>query len=69
MPAEPVVQEIDDGPYARRVPAAFMRQEPEDASVLGPGRQALDQICVGVADDAGENRYPKARANAGQEPA
>ncbi len=67
--AEPLVEEVDDRPHARRVADPLVGEQPQLPAVIAARREALDQIGIGVGDDARQHGDPEARADARQESA
>ena len=69
MPTEPFVEAVDDGADRAGVAHAFMREEPKDAVVVVAGRQATDQVRIGVRGDARQDGDSEARADPRQQAA
>ena len=55
------VKKVDDCADAGRLAHAFVSQQPENTAVVIAGRNASDQIRIGVGDHTGKNRDPKAQ--------
>lgn len=52
MPAQPLVEEIDNRPDTRRAAYPLVGEEPQDPFVVTARRQALHKVRIGIGDDA-----------------
>src|SRR6476646_7511109 len=56
VPHDAVVKEVDDGADARRPLHALMGHQPHRPAMIAPWRNALDEVGLGVGDDARQDR-------------
>ena len=58
--AQTFIEEVDDGADSRRVADALVCEQPEYSAVIVSRRNALDEVRIGIRDDARQNRDPEA---------